>query len=122
MSNPDIDDLRNRLDDLEDQWGAGTTQTVVLLPDVDSTDWPSGVTREDITATEEHSGATDGRPLEREVILAPNFRPRQYRGGIVTMTKAEVARVYDTMPDEVRKAERELRVERGEPIPPILQR
>lgn len=114
-------DLKARLDALEERFGFSSTSIVQIVPDDAIHDgsarveWPEDVGPEDIEHTPDDPDAVT------ETVV-PFYRPPEYRAGIVPMARAEVARVYDTMPDAVRERERELRIERGEPIPPILQR
>lgn len=112
------DDLRDRLDNLEETFGLGSTALVVVGGD--GGEWPEGVTRADIerrVVVEDPADPID----EYAEVLVPFHRPSKYRGGVVVMSPAEIATVYDTMPDDIRERELEHRLKNGEPIPPILQ-
>jgi len=118
------DDLRDRLEDLETQFGVGPTATVIVNPTGshgdEDLDWPDDVARDDIMVTNREE-PVNGETLGWERPLVPWHRPPQYRGGIVIMSEKEVAHVYASMPDDVREKELEYRVEQSEPIPPLLQ-
>lgn len=117
-----IDDLEDRLDALESRFGVGETAVVIAGYDRgENADWPDDVAREDIITTRQEEGADPEIPLEVEERVVPHHRPPEFRGGIVLMSDPEIAWVFATMPEDVRRAERELRIERGEPIPPVLQ-
>lgn len=120
------DDLVDRLEALEGRFGVGPTHLILAVPglskgpDSDPPEWPDGLGREDITHVRQEPGV-DGQPIDVEEPMIPYHRPDEYRGGVVMMSYAEIARVWATMPPSVREAELELRIERGDPIPPILQ-
>jgi len=69
---------------------------------------------EDIRAT------VDGEEIELQL---PHHRPPGVfsAGGIPIITEAEVALWWNSLPDKVRIAERELREERDDPIPAVLR-
>lgn len=117
------DDLEARLDDLESSFGVGPTAIVVIAPTTahdEPEEWPDDVGLDDITVRHEPA---DPDPIDAyEEVVVPFHRPQAYRGGVVTMSKADIAQVYAAMPEDVREAELELRIERGEPIPEVLQR
>jgi len=112
-------DLRARLDALEDRLAPADTSLVVVTGPADSDAYPAGVGPGDIT-NERTDPGVDGEPLVVEEPVVPIYRPPEYRGGVVTMTTQEVAEVFDSMPEQIRKKEREARIERGEPVPGVL--
>lgn len=60
---------------------------------------------------------------ERIELQLPYHRPPGVLSadGIPLITEAEVALLWNSLPDEVRTAERELREERDDPIPAVLR-
>lgn len=117
----DRGELEDRLTNLEGRFGVGPTDVLMIGPSDDGAEYPEGVGREDIIHTRTEPGVDPKTPLEVEEPIAPIHRPPAYRGGIVIMSYEEIAQVYASMPESVREAERERRIEQGEPIPPILQ-
>jgi len=70
--------------------------------------------------TEDIYETVDGGEIELQL---PYHRPPGVfsTGGIPLITEAEVALWWNSLPDEVRTAERELREERDDPIPAVLR-
>ena len=112
-------DLVDRLDELETQFGIAKTATVVVVGDGE--EWPPGVDEQDITHHREAEGVDPAEPLLVEEPVVPIHRPPEFRGGVVVMTRADVARVFYSMPDSIREQELERRIEHGEPVPAVLQ-
>lgn len=118
----DRGDLESRLEGLEDRFGVGPTACVVVGISKDNeVEWPDDVSREDIVVTREEPGVEPGNPLVVEEVAVPIHRPPRFRGGVVVMSLAEVAWVFDSMPVDVRERERDLRKEEGKAIPGVLE-
>ena len=114
----DREGLEEQLDALETQFGAGPTHCVMAVGS--GGEWPDAVDREDIVHRE-RGEPINGHEIVFEEVTIPIHRPPEYRGGIVMISPAEIAQIYDSMPDEIRERERERRIAEGKPIPPILQ-
>jgi hypothetical protein len=117
----DRDDLRERLDAVEDALAPADTAAVVVLGPGDADAYPDGIDPSDVTARREEPGVDPDEPLIVEETIVPIHRPPEYRGGVVVMTGADAARVFDSMPAGVVDRERERRAERGEPIPEVIR-
>ena len=117
----DRDDLRDRLDELEDRFTVGDTAAVIVTGDDGRDEWPAGIDEGDITTTRTEPSATGDEPLVVEEPAVPFYRPPEYRGGVVVLTAANVADCFDRMPDEIREKERERRIAHDMAIPPVLQ-
>lgn len=90
---------------------------VLITLDGSDRDWPDGVGMDDVRATDK---TDDG--AEWEHICAPVQYPDEYRDqGFACLTADEIAHIFDDMDEETRERELELRRERGDPIPPILE-
>jgi hypothetical protein len=60
-------------------------------------------------------------PIDRHTKVAiPKHLPPAYRGGTTVLDGEALRRLWDEMPDDVRKREREYRREHDELIPPVL--
>jgi hypothetical protein len=109
------DELRERLDAVEDAVGIGTSPaggTVVYVGGVD--DLPPA-----LRLTHTPDDPTD--PIDAvERPALPQHRPPGYRGGATVLGAEDVTELWKTMPDDVRDRERELRRDQDDPIPPIL--
>jgi len=114
------DTLRDRLEDLEARFVPTDTSAVVVIGRATDEPFPDGVGPADIMNNWTAPGVDD-EPLTIDEPVVPIHRPPQYRGGVVVMTEQQIAQVFATMPDEIRREEREKRIERGEPIPTVLQ-
>ena len=117
----DRDALRERLDAVEEELAPADTAAVVVLGDGDADAYPDGLTPADVTDRREEKGVEPTEPLIVEETIVPIHRPPEYRGGVVVMTGADAARVFDSMPAAVRERERERRAELGEPIPEVIR-
>lgn len=117
----DRDALRDRLDAVEEDLAPADTAAVVVLGAGDTDAYPDGLTPADVTDRREEEGVDPAEPLIVEETIVPIHRPPEYRGGVVVMTGADAARVFDSMPADVRERERERRAELGEPIPEVIR-
>ena len=115
------DALRDRLDAVEEDLAPEDTAAVVVLGAGDADAYPDGLTPADVTDRREEKGVDPTEPLIVEETIVPIHRPPEYRGGVVVMTGADAARVFDSMPAAVRERERERRDELGEPIPEVIR-
>lgn len=111
------DDLRDRLDAVEQAAGIGTSPagggTVIYTGGIE--DLPP-----DLRLTRTVDDPAD--PIDTvERAALPTLRPPGYRGGVVVLDAEDVRELWGTMPEDVRDRERELRREHGDPIPPILE-
>ena len=52
-------------------------------------------------------------------VAIPHHKPSEW-SGVVTVTEAELVRLWATMPEEILEQERQLREEHNDPIPDIL--
>lgn len=114
------DELRDRLDELEARFNPADTSAVVVIGRATDEPFPDGVDPTDIMNQWTAPGIDD-EPLTVDEPVIPIHRPPQYRGDVVVMSEQQIAQVFATMPDEIRRKEREARVEHGEPIPAVLQ-
>ena len=109
------DDLRDRLDAVEQAAGIGgpaTGGTVVYIGSTD--DVPA-----DLRLTRTPDDPDD--PIDAaERTALPTIRPAGYRGGVTVLDAEDVITLWKTMPEDVREREREIRREQGDPIPPML--
>ena len=117
----DREDLADRLDAVEDALAPADTAAVVVLGPGDTDAYPDGIDPSDVTDRREEPGVDPEEPLTVEETIVPIHRPPEYRGGVVVMTGADAARVFDSMPADIRERERERRAERGEPIPEVIR-
>lgn len=111
-------DLEDRLADLETEYGTDPCGGVIITspgPNADDLDL------EPYTIRTEPENEDD--PIEwYEKVAIPRHRPRgRYAGGVVCITYQELVQIWEAMPEETRDAERQLRRDRGEPLPPILK-
>jgi hypothetical protein len=112
-------ELERAVESLRQETEPSPTSVVVVAGNAG--EWPDGVDQSDITVTRQEPGIDPELPVAVEEVCTPIHRPPEHRGGVVVMSEKEIAQVYAAMPEDVREAERELRAERGEPIPPILE-
>jgi hypothetical protein len=117
----DRDDLRKRLDAVEEDLAPAETVLVTVLGPGDRDDYPPGVTPSDVTRRWEEPGIDPNEPLVVEETIVPIHRPPEFRGGIVVMTGADAARIFDSMPPSIVDRERQLREEWDKPTPPVIQ-
>lgn len=108
------DTLRDRLDALEGEFGAGETSGVfVTLADVGDPTVAPYVICEEIE---------DADPIDSyEYVELPCLIPKSIPSGVQILETEDVVRLWEIQPDDVRERELEYRIEHGEPIPPILQ-
>ena len=116
----DRDTLRERLEDLESHFIPTDTSAVVVIGRANDQSFPDSVGPADIMHNWTAPGVDD-EPLTIDEPVVPIHRPPQYRGGVVVMTEQQIAQVFATMPDEIRRKEQKKRIEHGEPIPAVLQ-
>ena len=110
------DDLRDRLDAVEQAAGIGGPAvgggTVIYIGGPE--DVPP-----DLRLTRTPDDTDD--PIDAvERAALPTLRPPGYRGAVTVLDAEDVTELWETMPEDVRDRERDLRREQGEPIPPIL--
>lgn len=109
----DFDDIRERLEDVEEMLLRDQGPClVVVAPERATFDETPDVPTDGICVTDEETG--------RETVAVPNHLPPSL-GGVECLTKAEIAELWHQMPEDVRTVERKVRAEQGDPIPPLLQ-
>lgn len=116
------DDLRDRLDELERAAGfgpgAGGRTVVTIAGDLpDSMMVPARDPGDALTVTI----GGDPETVRAEQVAVPTLLPPGYRDGVTVLDAEDVKRLWREMPADAREQEREIRRERGDPIPPILE-
>ena len=116
------DDLRDRLDELERAagFGPGAGAPLVVLIGNDLPDSMTVPVRDSEDALTVTIGG-DPETVRAEQVAVPTLLPPGYRDGVTVLDAEDVERLWREMPADAREQEREIRRERGDPIPPILE-